>query len=251
MMAGGWAEKLGGVFGPELLKVNLDVPGFVVGVQRVLGAEQEVCPVNRGLKRVVVELADLEQVNKFVGGVDKSDRRVRVNDGFKADPCFNSQAVGTFKSCDSVTGQSRAGFLLKRFGVVVTSKGRSPNAAGLFEQIGVTFDRPFPGLGQDLGMQPVVGHYLQRSPRKLVFLLNGLIHVAGKTHEHMSGVAFELAGVTLKFSQDSLARLGVGVKCFTRILGKFVGWDAGNVAILAAVDLRGLLSPFWEYILLI
>jgi len=196
---------------PERLQVNFDVSGLAKSIKGRLGIQKKFTPVDCFGQWVVVKFADLIQVDEFVSRMDEPNSSVRVQDGLKAHPCFQSDPFGHTQGLDPFGGQSRSGFPLQRLLGVVQGEGRRPDAIAGLEDVCVPLDGPRPPLGQDLGPQTVGRESFKGLAGYPEFLFHGLVHVARETEQNRIGVPGDGLCLFGELGQD--ARAGADV-CF-------------------------------------
>lgn len=183
-------------------QVLFDDVGLAGVLEEGNNVHPELRPVDRLGVGVVVELADLEQVDKRSCLADHVQNLGGVQDRLEADPSPDPGLVCFPEVFDAYFGERRARLPVQRsFSVAAGERDRKRRARDGLEDVKVS-----PGqrsaLGEDGRVELVLFEDEQRFPRDLVTLLCGLVDVGREAKQDVPVIARELLRVLLRLRQD-------------------------------------------------
>jgi len=214
--------------------------------------QSEILPVEPTGERVVIEHANLEQIDEGVCFSDYLDCAIGIQHRLEANPRRDSSLVELADRLNPVCWQRSARLPLLRV-LVGEQRHRRGECVPFSEYIEIA-KGPASALRENLDVVPATVQHLDDLASKAMLFVKGLVRIGRKTEHHTLTVARIAPNVVAQFAHNVLARFRASVEVLTCCLGEFPRRYCWNVAIPASVSAstvmidgqRGVLSgtPF-------
>jgi len=168
----------------EFSEVFFEIEGFSERFKPILYREAERAPIYLFAPLVVIDLADLIEINELMGCIDEPHDGIGVEDWLKGNPCGNTEIMGHSEGFNPLFRQRRSGFPFQAFCRIVRGEGDGEFVPGIFLQEVEVPGGTKAALGKYLDRDIVMPEERQCLPSYFMLLVDGLIWITGETEQY-------------------------------------------------------------------
>lgn len=168
----------------EFSEVFFEIEGFSERLQPALYSEAKGSPVDFLATRMVIDFADLVEINELMGCIDEPHDGIRIENRLEGNPCGNTEIMGHSEGFNPLFRQRRSGFPFQAFCRVIRGERDGEFVSRIFLQDIEVPGCAKPPLGKDLDRDIVVPEERKGLPGYFMLLVDGLIWITGETEQY-------------------------------------------------------------------